>query len=66
MFKTNAGTVDRAMRIVFGLLIVSLAFVGPQTAWGWLGLIPIATGLMGWCPLYSVLGMNTCEAKSST
>ncbi|MEX2182042.1 MAG: DUF2892 domain-containing protein [Gemmatimonadaceae bacterium] len=65
MFKTNEGTVDRTMRVVFGLLLVSLVFVGPQTPWGWLGLIPIATGLVGWCPLYAVLGMNTCEVRTA-
>lgn len=66
MLKANEGTVDRAMRIVFGIMLVSLVFVGPHTAWGWLGLLPIATGLVGWCPLYAALGMDTCEANSST
>ena len=65
MLKANAGTVDRAMRVIFGLMIVSLVFVGPQTAWGWLGLIPIATGFVGWCPLYAALGMNTCGPKTA-
>ncbi len=64
MLKTNEGNSDRTMRVVFGLLLVSLVFVGPQTPWGWLGLIPIATGLIGFCPLYSVLGINTCGAKT--
>lgn len=61
MFKTNEGTTDRTMRVIFGVVLVSLVFVGPQTPWGWLGLIPIATGLSGWCPLYTVLGINTCS-----
>lgn len=64
MLKTNEGNSDRTMRVVFGLLLVSLVFVGPQTPWGWLGLIPIATGLIGFCPLYAVLGINTCGAKT--
>jgi Protein of unknown function (DUF2892) len=64
MLKTNEGNTDRTMRVVFGLLLVSLVFVGPQTPWGWLGLIPIATGLIGFCPLYALLGINTCQANS--
>jgi len=51
MFK-NVGGVDRAVRIVVGLGILSLAFVGPQTPWGYLGLVPLVTGLIGWCPAY--------------
>ena len=49
--------------VIGGLAIVSLAFVGPQTPWAWLGLIPVATGLIGWCPPYSLLGINTCSVK---
>lgn len=53
------------MRAVFGTVILSLVFVGPQTPWGWLGLIPLGTAAMGWCPLYSLLGINTCGVKSA-
>ena len=56
----NAGTIDRAIRIVLGLGILSLAFVGPRTPLGWIGIVPVATGLIGYCPLYSVLGIKTC------
>lgn len=56
----NVGTVDRIVRIVVGLGILSLAFIGPQTAWGYLGLLPLATGLTGSCPPYQWLGINTC------
>lgn len=63
MFKVNEGTADRAVRAVVGLGIISLVFVGPQTPWGWLGLIPLGTALVGWCPLYSLLGINTCGVK---
>jgi len=52
------------IRVVAGVAVLSLAFIGPQTAWGYLGLIPIATGLLGSCPLYTLLGMNTCPLKS--
>lgn len=65
MLTNNAGTVDRIIRVVLGLGLISLAFVGPQTPWGWLGLIPIGTALMGWCPLYSLLGINTCGIKAA-
>lgn len=59
----NEGGFDRIIRIVLGLALVSLALVGPQTPWGWLGLILVATGVMGWCPIYSVLGLKTCGIK---
>jgi hypothetical protein len=57
----NEGTIDRALRIVLGLVLISLVFVGPQTAWGWVGIIPLVTGAIGTCPLYSILGINTCS-----
>ncbi len=56
----NEGKVDRAIRIVLGLALIALVFVGPKTNWGWLGLIPLATGLTGFCGLYKLLGINTC------
>jgi len=59
----NEGTVDRVVRVVAGLVILSLAFIGPKTAWGYIGLLPIATGLVGYCPAYSLFGINTCAAK---
>lgn len=55
----NEGTVDRALRVIIGLAVISLVFVGPKTPWGWLGTIPLVTALIGWCPLYSLLGINT-------
>ena len=60
MFK-NVGGVDRVVRIVVGLGILSLAFVGPQTPWGYLGLVPLVTGLIGWCPAYMPFGIKTCK-----
>jgi hypothetical protein len=59
--KQNVGNVERLIRIVVGLVVVSLVFIGPQSPWGWLGLVPLATGLIGWCPPYSLLGINTCK-----
>ncbi|WP_217351441.1 DUF2892 domain-containing protein [Aquisalimonas sp. 2447] len=65
MFKCNMGTVDRAVRAVVGLVLISLVFVGPQTAWGWIGLVPLATAALGFCPAYSPLGLSTCKTKTS-
>jgi Protein of unknown function (DUF2892) len=55
----NEGNVDRVLRVIIGLSAISLVFVGPKTPWGWLGAIPLVTGLIGWCPLYSLFGINT-------
>lgn len=63
MFKTNVGSMDRIARIVLGIILIALVFVGPKTAWGWIGIVPLATGLLRTCPLYSILGMNTCSMK---
>ena len=57
----NVGTVDRSVRIIVGLGVLSLAFIGPHTPWGYLGLVPLATGLIGWCPAYLPLGIKTCK-----
>ncbi|MDU8944383.1 YgaP family membrane protein [Ovoidimarina sediminis] len=59
----NEGTLDRALRIIAGLVLLSLVFVGPQTLWGLIGIVPLVTGLIGWCPAYSLLGLNTCPMK---
>ena len=61
--KTNEGAIDRVLRVLVGAGVLSLAFVGPQTPWAYLGLIPLLTGIVGFCPLYAVLGINTCPAK---
>lgn len=58
--NANVGGVDKILRIVVGLILISLVFVGPQTPWGWIGVIPVATALINWCPLYSLLGISTC------
>lgn len=55
----NMGTVDRALRAIIGVVLIALVFVGPQTAWGWIGLIPLATAVIGWCPLYAPFGIRT-------
>ena len=61
--KINVGMTDRIIRLVAGAFILSLVFWGPKTAWGWLGLLPLLTGLVGYCGLYSLLGINTCPLK---
>jgi len=61
----NEGGIDRVIRIILGLVVLSLAFVGPKTAWGYIGIIPLFTGLVGWCPLYSVIGLNTGARKGT-
>jgi hypothetical protein len=63
--KRNVGNTERGIRIIVGLVLISLVFIGPQSAWGWIGLLPIATGLMGWCPPYSLLGINTHKKPSA-
>lgn len=63
--KINEGVIDRVLRVLVGAGVLSLAFVGPQTPWAYLGLIPLLTGLVGFCPLYAMLGFNTCPAKKA-
>jgi len=61
MMDTNVGGVDRAVRVILGVGLIGIVFAGPHTPWGWLGVIPLGTALMGWCPLYRVLGIRTCR-----
>ena len=60
----NEGTIDRVLRVIAGLVLLSLVFIGPQTMWGLIGIVPLATGLIGFCPLYSIFGINTCPMKN--
>lgn len=59
----NEGTLDRALRIIVGLILMSLVFIGPKTLWGLVGLVPLITGLLGNCPLYQIFGFSTCPLK---
>lgn len=61
----NEGTIDRILRVIVGLAILSLVFVGPQTPWAWLGLVPLLTGLAGYCPAYALLGIRTCPVPKA-
>jgi len=63
MFQVNVGNVDRALRIIVGLVLLSLVFVGPKTMWGLIGIIPIITGLTRRCPVYSPFGISTCRKR---
>lgn len=56
----NESTADRAMRVVLGIVLLSLVFVGPHTLWGLVGLVPLVTGAIGSCPIYRVFGITTC------
>ena len=62
--KTNEGTLDRTIRIVVGLALVALAIAGTIGPWGWIGVVPLITGAIGYCPAYSIFGFNTCPAGS--
>jgi hypothetical protein len=65
LLPRNEGTMDRVLRVSVGLALLSLVFVGPKTPWGFVGLIFVATGLIGSCPVYTALGMNTCRSQTS-
>lgn len=57
----NMGGVDRILRTLIGVVLLALVFVGPQTPWGWIGVVLLITGLIGVCPLYTLLGIKTCK-----
>lgn len=61
--NANVGGIDRVLRIIVGLVLISLVFIGPQTPWGWVGIVPLATGLLGWCPAYLPFGIKTCKPR---
>ena len=62
--KLNIGTIDRTLRIVAGLVLVALAATGTVGWWGWIGVVPLVTGLAGWCPAYSLLGIDSCKVRT--
>ncbi len=59
---TNENAVDRTIRVILGLALLSLTLAGPRSLWGLVGLVPLATGLVGFCPLYRIVGVSTCPA----
>jgi len=62
--KANVGGIDRILRITVGTVLLALALTGAIGPWGWLGVLPLLTGLVGWCPPYALFGWNTCPTKS--
>jgi hypothetical protein len=63
MFKTNVGGIDRLLRIVIGIALIAMTLLGTIGPWGWVGVVPLLTAAMGSCPLYTVLGVNSCGVK---
>ncbi|MDO8413833.1 MAG: DUF2892 domain-containing protein [Gallionellaceae bacterium] len=61
--KVNESILDRAVRIIAGLSLMGLAATGTIGVWGWIGVVPLLTGIIGFCPGYAILGMSTCEVK---
>ncbi len=61
--KCNSGGIDRVLRVIVGLVLVGLAATGTVGMWGWIGVVPLLTGAIGFCPLYPLLGINTCSIK---
>ena len=61
--KSNVGGIDRILRLLLGLVLVAMAATGTIGAWGWIGVVPLATAALGFCPLYTVLGFSTCPMK---
>lgn len=63
LLPVNEHPLERGLRVLLGLALISLVYLGPKTPWGWLGLLPLTTGLLGSCPLYTVLGVSTCPLR---
>lgn len=63
LLPKNEHPIERILRVAVGVALLSLVFVGPKTPWGWIGLVPLATGLLGSCPLYTLFGLSTCPLK---
>lgn len=65
MFKNNVGGIDRILRIVIGLALIGMTLAGMIGAWGWIGVVPLATAALGTCPLYTILGFSSCPMKKA-
>ena len=63
--KVNEGTIDRALRVIAGLVLIGLAASGTVGVWGWIGVVPLLTGLVGICPAYAIFGLSTCPMKKT-
>lgn len=65
LFPANEHKVERVVRVAIGLVLIALAVTGPKYAWGWIGLLPLVTGLVGSCPAYTLLGVSTCKTRGA-
>ena len=61
--KANVGGIDRIARVVVGLALIALAATGTVGVWGWIGVVPLLTGLISWCPIYPLLGISSCPLR---
>ncbi len=61
--KTNVGGIDKILRMAVGVVLIGLAVAGVGTPWTWIGVLPLLTGIVGFCPAYSLIGVSTCPAK---
>lgn len=61
MTANNVGNIDRLVRICIGVVLIAMVFVGPKSPWGWIGLVPLLTGLVRWCPAYLPFGISSCK-----
>ena len=59
----NVGTLDRTLRVIVGLALIALSVTGILGPWGWVGIVPLATALLGWCPAYTLVGIKTCKSS---
>ena len=66
LLPSNESSLDRGIRVVLGLGLLALTVIGPQTLWGLVGIVPLATGLLGSCPIYTKLGISSCPVKSKS
>lgn len=63
--NANVGGIDKILRIVAGIVLLVLAALGIGAPWTWIGIVPLVTGLLGWCPAYSIFGLRTCPVKKA-
>ena len=62
--KANVGSIERILRVLVGLALIGLTLTGSIGLWGWVGVVALATGLVGWCPPYAILGLSTCNTRN--
>jgi hypothetical protein len=65
MFKSNVGGIDRVLRVLVGVALIAMSLMGVIGVWGWIGVVPLLTALMGTCPAYTLLGFSTCPMKKA-